>query len=377
MFCHSSNLPFRRGIEDATHRFDMLLYDRGHIESHLQLGLTPADLAFVALLSGGDYSVSWMLPPGKQSLISLLQEGLKSFGVKISSQLARAGFGRRLIDGVRGRTADSCRLFLEGWRQDLRIELIRNTSGRLSCCHPALASNIPGHFPDLDILALYLHPSVHRHNLAAQPPLTFSSGLQPVALARLASSTFQWGREPTSVFKRYQDVLFPAMALREVIQGASDIASGRFTAGPNCCPMIGRVVGQRNKTIYTELLVEVRVLLNVPSALIDEICSVFKGVNQAVIAQIKKDCKKCRAWLPRAMVEVARPDLFVGVGIGGKSKIWCYIITIVRLTLLVSTQSRHRSRMSTSFKFPARGTIAHLHCPTLSMQSHIVSIPFP
>jgi holliday junction resolvase YEN1 len=39
----------------------MLLYRAEDVESHPELGFTPADLIFIALMSGGDYSVSGAL----------------------------------------------------------------------------------------------------------------------------------------------------------------------------------------------------------------------------------------------------------------------------------------------------------------------------
>lgn len=51
----------RNGPEDTTNMSDMLLYRAEDVESHPELGFTPADLIFIALMSGGDYSVSGAL----------------------------------------------------------------------------------------------------------------------------------------------------------------------------------------------------------------------------------------------------------------------------------------------------------------------------
>lgn len=50
--------PLRGGPDDAACRSDMLLYRADDVASHPLLGLTAADLIFIALTSGGDYSVS-------------------------------------------------------------------------------------------------------------------------------------------------------------------------------------------------------------------------------------------------------------------------------------------------------------------------------
>jgi hypothetical protein len=47
------------GVDDdySTHESNAILYKAEDIESHPQLGFTPADFAFITLICGGDYPV--------------------------------------------------------------------------------------------------------------------------------------------------------------------------------------------------------------------------------------------------------------------------------------------------------------------------------
>lgn len=239
---------------------------------------------------------------------------MPGFGINIAAQLARAGYGRRLVERIQdpAATADSTQTFLAEWRQDLRAELLTNGSGFLTSRHPKLAATVPDTFPELDVLDLYLHPISHENDLTDSPPLVFScSEPRAVELTAIASTTFQWGRVAKGIFKRYEEIFFPAMAIHQIIQGAVDIDTGRAIPGESC-PMIGEILLER-KVASTCFLPEVRVLLIIPPKLIEDICAGLPGsaLSALAIAQIKRDCKKYRAWLPRAMIEVVRPDLIV------------------------------------------------------------------
>jgi Holliday junction resolvase YEN1 len=161
----------------------------------------------------------------------------------------------------------------------------------------------------MEVLSLYLHPMVHEYDFAARSPLNFTSGnLHPVDLARFATTTFQWGRTAQCIFNRYRDLIFPAMAIRQLIQAAVDIDEGRSVPG-SCCPLVGNIISERNIS-RTCFLREVRVLLIIPAILIRQICTIFvrPALDQTALARIDNECKKYRAWVPRAMVETVLPD---------------------------------------------------------------------
>jgi Holliday junction resolvase YEN1 len=199
---------------------------------------------------------------------------------------------------------------LDEWRQEVRLELLYNRSQHLSSRHPKLSRNIPDNFPDLDILNLYINPASHENDLATSPPLTFiCTQPQVTQLAVLASTMFQWGRSAEDLFERYRDHIFPAMAVRQLIESAVSIDGGSLTAGAECCPMLHSIIGERSSA-STCFLPKYRVLLAIPSCLIRDICSSLPSPpSQPRIVAIEEVCKKYRAWLPRTMVELVRPDL--------------------------------------------------------------------
>ena len=80
-----------------------------------------------------------------------------------------------------------------------------------------------------------------------------------------------------ALVKRYGDAFFPAMAVRQLIQAAVDIDKGRALADSGC-PMIGQIVGRRNSQ-DTCFLEEVRMLLRVSMALIQQICTSLPGAH--------------------------------------------------------------------------------------------------
>ena len=119
----------------------------------------------------------------------------------------------------------------------------------------------------LGILNLYINPTVHPGGLGTDSRLSFSSSeLHAADFAQFSASHFQWGRTAQALVKRYGDAFFPAMAVRQLIQAAVDIDKGQALADSGC-PMIGRIVGQRQSQ-DTCFLKEVRVLLRVSLALI-------------------------------------------------------------------------------------------------------------
>ena len=129
------------------------------------------------------------------------------------------------------------------------------------------------------------------------------------------------------LFNCYRDLLFPAMALRQLVQAAVEIDKGYSEVGCTCCPIIGEIVGER-AVHNTYFLPEFRYLLRIPSKLISDICASLPGsaLAESTTAEIERDCQKYRAWLPRAMVEVVRPD-FVSTCKGSASST-CRLIVV-------------------------------------------------
>jgi hypothetical protein len=110
------------------------------------------------------------------------------------------------------------------WCQDLHSELLVNCSHYLTSRQAKLPGNITEDFPDQKVLHLYTHPAAHNTDLVR---LSFScADLQAGQLTVLATVTFQWGRSAKDLFKCYIDLFFPAMSVRQLLQGAADIDDG-------------------------------------------------------------------------------------------------------------------------------------------------------
>ncbi|KIM86490.1 hypothetical protein PILCRDRAFT_816437 [Piloderma croceum F 1598] len=271
---------------------DLILYRRTDVENHPALGFTSGDLIFIAIMSSGDYL-----------------KGLDGSGIHIFSQLARAGFGRRLINGVQDGSDNSRNQFLHEWRKDVRSELRTNSKAYLTTCHPILADSIPDNIPDLAGLDLYLRPVNREHDFS--PALTLPCGeTQAASMTQFVTTHFSWGNDAKAVFNCYKNALFPSIAFRQLIQSTVDMDNGCAVAGL-CCPMIGTILMER--TCAETFLAEVRVLLVIPSNLIRQICIDLDSPapGEHIIAEIKATCKTYSAWLPSVIVKAVRPDLFV------------------------------------------------------------------
>jgi len=115
----------------------------------------------VALLSGGNYSVSGFNALECEGAVSLNiypKAGIQGCGVVVVSELAKVGYGCRLIDGIQILPSGVIGDFLDEWHQDLRTELLQKSSGHLGTRHASLAKGIPDDFPAVDVLDLYINP---------------------------------------------------------------------------------------------------------------------------------------------------------------------------------------------------------------------------
>lgn len=200
---------------------------------------------------------------------------------------------------------------MQEWRKDLLSELRINLSGKLSSKHPSIANRIPDDFPDINIINLYLHPAAHVRNPSSNRPLTLLAEAPLVShLTRFAAAHFAWGESIESLIDRFSSLLFPAMALRQAIRAACLMDKGLEVEPEARCPMLRKIERER-RSRDTCFLPEVRVRLNIPTALIKEICLALPNGprSQADMTTVESRCRKCRAWLPRAIVQHVRPDL--------------------------------------------------------------------
>jgi len=166
------------------------------------LNLSKEDMVLIGLCSGGDYNT-----------------GIDGCGIKISVGLAKAGFGTRLVD-ARRRHADSSsmEIFLHGWREDLRKELMTNSSGFLGRKSPSLAKKVPDDFPDLNVLDSYLDPVTSRskgRKLAEyyNPDKMWEKEPNLELIASFCEISFEWGFLDI-IIKRFRTLLWPGIVVR-------------------------------------------------------------------------------------------------------------------------------------------------------------------
>ncbi|KAF9559207.1 PIN domain-like protein [Agrocybe pediades] len=132
----------------------VLKYDAGDAED--EIGFYKGTALLIALMAGGDYD----------------RRGIYGCGFTVARDLAKCGFGDSLIEAyerLRDNHFHDFTGFLIEWRATLRLELCRNTQGKLSQRCPAIAASIPDSFPSVDILDLYLKPLTSSSTPAGVP----------------------------------------------------------------------------------------------------------------------------------------------------------------------------------------------------------------
>ncbi|KAK2805243.1 hypothetical protein FQN50_006268 [Emmonsiellopsis sp. PD_5] len=128
------------GINAATH---VTLYqtEDGEDGHKTNVHFDRDGMILFALLSGGDY----------------LPAGVPKCGPKLAGEIARAGFGKELIQASEVNKTD-VDIELGKWRERLQLELEENKEGYFKSKHKAV--RIPETFPNLKTLHDYTHPVV-------------------------------------------------------------------------------------------------------------------------------------------------------------------------------------------------------------------------
>ncbi|KZP20481.1 PIN domain-like protein [Athelia psychrophila] len=276
----------KHGLEhDHTRQYDMLMYRMEDVTNHPSLGFNSLDLTFIALVAGGDYA-----------------PGIKNCGTNIASELVHSGLGRQLPHLLECNDPN----ITARWRLALCEELRSNSSRHLTSRHPTIAAGIPPDFPDLNVVRLYLEPAAH----SSRPP-PFSQAphsIDAVAIAALASTSFQWGKRAIDTLERFAKSVFPALALRELIRDTNIADAGSRQNGRH--HMITAIVRER-KASETCFLAEARATLTIQPGLIKSICEHLPDwpLHDSALAALEEPSTWYRAWLPRDLVKHARPDL--------------------------------------------------------------------
>lgn len=179
-----------KGSKTPTH---ISVYDTAELRQG-ESGLDREGMVLVALMSGGDY----------------LPEGIPGAGVKVACEAARAGFGRTLCRLKRSDT-----LGLLKWRENLVHELRTNEGKHFRTRHMAL--NVPGDFPNMEILRYYTHPVVSpASTLDRLREQSWDRPLDIIGLREFVRETFDWNYRGGAI--KFIRVLAPGLLVRKLMQ---------------------------------------------------------------------------------------------------------------------------------------------------------------
>jgi Holliday junction resolvase YEN1 len=161
-------------------------------------------MILVALMSGGDYS-----------------EGIKGCGPIISRRLAEAGYGRKLLNGIKRLAKEETEVqeeFLQSWREEVAEVLKTDPDKILDRKSPSLAKKLLElyDFPDRNIVKNYAHPKISR--VGTQKPLKWSQDIDIGGLVRYASDKFEWGNE--ELVATFRNNLWAGVLLRQLRRSA-------------------------------------------------------------------------------------------------------------------------------------------------------------
>ncbi|KAJ7084782.1 PIN domain-like protein [Mycena belliarum] len=175
------------------------IYTQASIEN--KVSLDKDGFFLCALLIGGDYG-----------------PGIPGVGITVAHALAACGFGGQLagiLTSCEGIEQIRC---LKEWRESLRQELRRNSSGRLGRRQLVLAEAIQETFPDLEIARLYLHPLTSRSPdcIGIAPSIALWKPREPSVpqLSAFCSNYFAW--TGSHLLKKLNSNLWPGVAFQMI-----------------------------------------------------------------------------------------------------------------------------------------------------------------
>ncbi|TIC74042.1 hypothetical protein E3Q00_02335 [Wallemia mellicola] len=250
------------------HRIETYTLD--DICRHDETGVTPNGLILVALLAGGDYHPA----------------GVQSCGTKNAFGLARAGFGDKLIEGVRTLQRDQLDSFLTNWREELKEELANNSSGYLSSKRPSVATSITTSFPDLDVLERYINPltteSIDCEQKYKESLNNIKYNKEPniAELARFCEEYFEWG-EKSRIIAKFRNSVWDGIYIRALRASTVSLDGGQHGEfNDEVSSQFIKIHQTRNKSKY-EKYMEYRLSIN-PSPYVDVVDEAVTGDMKAL-----------------------------------------------------------------------------------------------
>ncbi|GAA5871012.1 hypothetical protein JCM16303_001662 [Sporobolomyces ruberrimus] len=179
--------------------FDRSLVTFSYDDILSQTGLCREDMILVALMSGGDYS-----------------EGIKGCGVTTAKRLAEAGFGKRLLEGIKRLKDDPSgqEEFLQEWREEVAEVLMTNPNKLLEKKNPTLANKIleSTDFPNQEIVRNYAHPRVSKEG--SYDPPKWEEDIDIEGLVEYVMRMFEWGHD--QVKAKFRNNLWVGILMRQL-----------------------------------------------------------------------------------------------------------------------------------------------------------------
>lgn len=125
-------------------------------------------------------------------------------------------------------------------------------------------------------------------------------------LTHFVETRFFWAKTLPGILRHFGDSIFPALAIRELVDRTLKIDRGQLNGG---CEFLGAIRGERQNHT-TCFLQEVRVSLNVSDDLLQRVRSSLHGDVMMGAVAIQPNTRY-RAWVPRVVLEVAMPELLL------------------------------------------------------------------
>ncbi|KAI0686040.1 PIN domain-like protein [Cerioporus squamosus] len=162
-------------------------------------GFSEDDLLLFALLVGCDYD----------------EGGLRNCGAQIAAGLVRYGLGRVLRRALDTYDDDQLSIYLQGWRDQVRVRLRDDPGKHIGRKSPRLAANVPATFPKVEAARLFATP-------ALLPPSAYEAVLQPRAMdfGRLGTACetfFGWG-STAELVQTFRSALWPDEVVRMLVR---------------------------------------------------------------------------------------------------------------------------------------------------------------
>ncbi|KAH9858620.1 PIN domain-like protein [Lenzites betulinus] len=170
-----------------------------------KLSLSRGDLILYGLLVGCDYNTG----------------GLKKCGRRIASGILKYDLGAPLYAAFITHTGDDLAGFLVRWRRRLQDVLRNDPRGVIGRTYPALASSITATFPDLDIIRLFVNPSVR--TAADYMAIGEPSPIDVERIAGLCELYFTWGTR-SEILKTLRTTLWSSVTVRMLIKAGTEEA---------------------------------------------------------------------------------------------------------------------------------------------------------